>query len=204
MPRTVTKPAIQIVGSTLKPYYWAGGVTKEGINTTIPTTMARIQGNIYKALTLPTEGIETHWEIFLALLHCIIFSQRISSYWLWHRRRCGRQHTDDHPKEADLPFLQPRRRHLGSIWMHPLRLTNLHFISLVPSVGTTFSYFDSKTQFHQLLYSDGIQPRFCSLGSTNPGSCGHRWRAYQTKSGNKATAPIGEESVQRQSGRWGR
>ena len=74
MPQTVTKPAIQIVGSTLKPHYWAGGVAKEGINTTIPPTIARIQGNTYKALTLPTEGRETHWEIFLALLHCIIFS----------------------------------------------------------------------------------------------------------------------------------
>ena len=74
MPRTVTKPAMQIVRSTLKPQYWAEGVTKEGINTTIPPTTARIQGNTYKALTLPTEGRETHWEIFLALLHCIIFS----------------------------------------------------------------------------------------------------------------------------------
>ena len=74
MPRTVTKPAMQIVRSTLKPHYWAEGVTKEGINTTIPPTTARIQGNTYKALTLPIEGRETHWEIFLALLHCIIFS----------------------------------------------------------------------------------------------------------------------------------
>ena len=108
--------------------------------------MARIQGNIYKVLTLPTEGIETHWEIFLALLHCIIFFPN-SSYWLWHQRCCDRHHTGGHPKEADLPFLQPWRRHLGSIWTHPLRLTNLHFISLALFVGTTFSYSDSKKQF---------------------------------------------------------
>ena len=34
--------------------------TKEGINTKIPPTTARIQGNTYKALKLPTEGRETH------------------------------------------------------------------------------------------------------------------------------------------------
>ena len=38
-------------------------------------------------------------------------------------------HTSGHPKEADLPFLQRRRRHLGSIWTHPIRLMNLNFIS---------------------------------------------------------------------------
>ena len=55
-----------------------------------------------------------------------------------------------------------------------------------------------KRSFHQLLYSDGVQSRFRSPNSTSPGSCGHRRRAYQTKSGNEATAPIEGESVQRQ------
>ena len=33
----------------------------------------------------------------------------------------------------------------SSIWMHSLRLMNLHFIKLAPSVEPTFSYSDSKT-----------------------------------------------------------
>ena len=56
MPRTVTKPTVQTVESILKPHYKAGGITKKGINVTISITTARIQGNIYKALTLPTQG----------------------------------------------------------------------------------------------------------------------------------------------------
>ena len=37
------------------PHYWAGGVTKKGINT--PT--ASNQNHIYKALTLAVEGTDT-------------------------------------------------------------------------------------------------------------------------------------------------
>ena len=59
MPRAITKSTVQIVGSILKPHYEARGVTKKGIKITTTTTTVRIQDNIYKALTWPTQGTQT-------------------------------------------------------------------------------------------------------------------------------------------------
>ena len=49
--------------------------------------------------------------------------------------------------EAVPSFIQISKWEFGPIWAHSIRLTKSHFISLAPSVGTTFSYSYSKTQF---------------------------------------------------------
>ena len=181
-----------------------GGVTKEGINTTIPPTTARIQGNTYKALTLPTEGRETHWGIFLALLYCIIFSWKFLNTDFGIGDVVAGTTSVAILRKLIYHFCNPK----GDI-LAPSRRTQLDWRIWTSSVWRHlwewhFHIQIRKRNFHQLLYSDGVQPRFCSSGATSPGSCGHHRRAYQTKSGNEATAPIGGESVQRQPGRWGR
>ena len=44
-------------------------------------------------------------------------------------------------------FSQVSRQEFGSIWIRPTQLTKSHFINLVSSVGTTFSYLGLKAQF---------------------------------------------------------
>ena len=98
-------------------------------------------------------------------------------------------------------FIQISKQEFEPIWVHITRLTKSHFISLVPSVGTlSVSRFEEVVPINFYI-QNGVQPRFCSPGSTNPSTCGHRRRTYQTKPRNEATIPIGGELVQRQSRR---
>ena len=55
-----------------------------------------------------------------------------------------------------------------------LRLTSLHLISLAPSVGNDILKFIFENVVSvNPLHSDGIQPRFSSLGPASPGPCSH-------------------------------
>ena len=107
-----------------------------------------------------------------------IFFKRVFffPFWFGHRRRCGRHHISDHFGRTDPIFYAGTqvkvRIHLDT------RLTRSGLISLVPSVGIAFRIEIRRSSSHQLLYSNGVQPRFCSPGSTDPGTCGHRRRTY--------------------------
>ena len=98
-------------------------------------------------------------------------------------------------------FIQISKHEFGPIWVRITRLTKSRFISLALSVGKlSVSRFEEVVPINFYI-QNGVQPRFCSLGLTNLGTCGHRRRTYQTKPRNEATTPIGGESVQRQSRR---
>ena len=54
--------------------------------------------------------------------------------------------------EAVSSSTQASKQGFRSIWARLIRLTKSRFISLAPSVGTTFSYSHSKTQFPSTFY----------------------------------------------------
>ena len=91
---------------------------KEDINITMPITTARIQGNIYKAPHTANTRYKKHGHskriVIAILLFCFILQYTLS-FWLWHRRCCGRHHTGDRPYRSSLVIytgIQAR------IWIH--------------------------------------------------------------------------------------
>ena len=75
---------------------------------------------------------------FLSICNLLLLPL-FQSFWLWHRRLCGRHHTGDHISSFHHLFLQYR---VGAGWNHSGRAFRLtvsitSIISLASSVGTT-------------------------------------------------------------------
>ena len=104
MPWTIIKQLVDRWSLIKTHIHEPWGITKRALKPQLRPPMAKNHKAVYIHFKqLQTKYIDTPKSIH-SFYDFLCYSPKVSLYWLWHWRRCGRHHTGVHLEEAVWPY----------------------------------------------------------------------------------------------------